>query len=334
MIAHFIRERISWFLLFIGLQVLLAVVAYLDHSLPFSSILYVVFLSTLIFILFIVVRYHVETTYYKELKEWDANLHTTGIPEPRTPFEKVIHRSMTEQADQLKVEAASHRRMIELEKDELLAWIHEVKTPLTAMSLIIERLNDPLIQAPLKYEWLRIHLLLDQQLHQKRMDFLENDLYIEKADLETVIYGEIKTLQSWCIQKRIGFDIELEVKDILSDNKWLAFILRQLLTNAVKYSMESDIEIRSSREHGHTVLIIRDFGRGISMRDMPRIFEKGFTSTDDHQNNASTGMGLYLAKKVADALHIHIKAESEPGKGTSLTLVFPERNEFEGTIGM
>ncbi|XXM72963.1 sensor histidine kinase [Lysinibacillus sphaericus] len=334
MIGHYIREKISWILLFIGLQLLLVFVAYLDHSLPVSSIFYVVFLSSLIFVFFTVVRYHKETNYFKDLKEWDANLHITGLPDPRTPFEKVVHQSMTEQADQLKVEAASSRRMIEQEKDELLAWIHEVKTPLTAMSLIIERLNDPGIRAPLKYEWLRIHLLLDQQLHQKRMDFLENDLYIEKTDLETVIYEEIKTVQSWCIQKGIGFEIDLEVKDVLSDNKWLAFILRQLLTNAVKYSMESNIEIMSSREHGHTVLIIRDFGRGIPQRDMPRIFEKGFTSTNDHQNTSSTGMGLYLTKKAADAMHINVKAESEPGKGTVFTLVFPERNDFEGTIGM
>jgi two-component system, OmpR family, bacitracin resistance sensor histidine kinase BceS len=334
MIGQFIREKISWILIFISLQALLIFVAYLDASLPVSSILYVVFLSTLIFFLFTVVRYHKETKFYRELKEWDANPHITGMPEPRAPFEIVVHQSMTEQAEQLRGETASNRRMIEQEKDELLAWIHEVKTPLTAMSLIIERLNDPALKSSLKYEWLRIHLLLDQQLHHKRIDFLENDLYIEMIDLEELIYGEIKTVQSWCIQKGIGFEIELKVGDVLSDSKWLAFILRQLLTNAVKYSKEKDIEISSSREHGHTVLKIRDYGKGIDQRDLPRIFEKGFTSTVNHHNTASTGMGLYLAKKVAGAMHIDLKAESVPGEGAAFTLVFPEQNEFVDTIGM
>ncbi|WP_175987704.1 sensor histidine kinase [Bacillus sp. Marseille-Q1617] len=334
MIGQFIREKISWIMLFISLQGLLIFVAYLDTSLPVSSTFYVVFLSTLIFLLFIVVRYHKETKYYRALNEWDVNLHITGMPEPRTPFEKVVHQSMTLQAEQLRGEAASNRRMIEQEKDELLAWIHEVKTPLTAMSLIIERLNDPELKASLKYEWLRIHLLLDQQLHHKRIDFLENDLYIEKTDLEELIYGEIKTVQSWCIQKGIGFDINLKVEDVLSDSKWLAFILRQLLTNAVKYSKESDIEIMSDREHGHTILKIRDYGKGIDQRDLPRIFEKGFTSTINHQNTASTGMGLYLTKKVAGTLHIDVKTESVPGEGSTFTLIFPEENEFVDTRGM
>ena len=91
---------------------------------------------------------------------------------------------------------------LEEEKDDLLSWIHEVKTPLTAMHLMIERLDDETMKAQLTYEWLRIHLLLDQQLHQKRIPFMENDLYIEQTDLKVLIFREIKALQSWCIAKR------------------------------------------------------------------------------------------------------------------------------------
>ena len=223
---------------------------------------------------------------------------------------------------------------LEQEKDELLSWIHEVKTPLTAMQLMIDRLDNETMKSHLIYEWLRIHLLLDQQLHQKRIPFIENDLYIEITDLKVLITKEIKDLQSWCIQKGIGFDLHLEVTEVLSDAKWLAFIIRQLLTNAVKYSEASDIIIKSYQQDEQTILEVEDFGRGIDPKDLPRIFDKGFTSTTKHQDNAATGMGLYLAKKAAKPLLIHIDVHSKLGEGTTFTLTFPKRNEFVHITGM
>src|SRR5690606_9823807 len=179
---------------------------------------------------------------------------TTRIAAPESPFEKIIESSLVNQAELLKKESSHSRLMLEQEKDELLSWIHEVKTPLTAMHLMIEALDDEKAKSKLTYEWLRIHLLLDQQLHQKRIPFIENDLYIENVDLEELIFSEIKDLQLWCIQKGIGFDVDLDVTVVLSDVKWLAFIIRQLLTNAVKYSEATDIIIKSNRRNDHTIL--------------------------------------------------------------------------------
>lgn len=105
-------------------------------------------------------------------------------------------------------------------------------------------------------------------------------------------------------------------------------MIRQLLTNAVKYSESSNIIIQSERKEERTTLIIQDFGRGIDPKDLPRIFEKGFTSTTHHQNHAATGMGLYLTEKVAKSLLIQIDVESMVGAGTTFTLTFPGKNEF------
>lgn len=240
----------------------------------------------------------------------------------------MVEQRIINQTNLLKQEASQNRIALEQEKDELLSWIHEVKTPLTAMHLIIERLDDEVIKAQLTYEWLRIHLLLDQQLHQKRIPSIENDLYIENVALEPIIFKEIKALQSWCMQKGIGFEVELETAEVLSDAKWLAFIIRQLLTNAVKYSDSSDIIIQSYRQNDQTMIKVKDFGRGIDPKDLPRIFDKGFTSTAAHQDNAATGMGLYLAKKAAEALLINIQVESKLEEGTTVTLTFPKKNEF------
>ncbi|MGE6754972.1 sensor histidine kinase [Rossellomorea sp. NPDC071047] len=334
MIRTYLWERKSWILFFTALHLLWIFVAYIDTAIPLQPILYMVFISLLFFIVFVFIRYQKETRFFKRLKEWDPNLNITGVNAPDTPFEEIVSDSLSEQANLLRKAASENRMLLEQEKDDLLSWIHEVKTPLTAMHLMIERLENQSLKAPLKYEWLRIHLLLDQQLHHKRMSFMENDLYIEKTDLETVIFQEIKTLQSWCIQKGIGFDIQLDITEVLSDAKWLAFMIRQLLTNAVKYSASSDIIIKSEEHGGKAVVTIQDFGRGIDPKDLPRIFDKGFTSTIEHNDHASTGMGLYLTKRVSEPLLISIHVTSKRGEGTRVTLTFPQKNDFVQLTGV
>ncbi|MBM7578100.1 sensor histidine kinase [Jeotgalibacillus terrae] len=334
MIKKFLIERISWILLILLLLLLAMIIAYLDPSLAISSMMYYVFLSLVITAVFVTVRFFKETPFYKELDSRDASTDLSTFPEPNSPFETSIYEQVTSSLEQLEKEAASNKVLLEQEKDELMSWIHEVKTPLTAMKLIIDRTEDPRLKSELMYEWLRIHYLLDQQLHQKRIPFIENDLFIEKVELESLIHNEIHTLRSWCLKKKIGFDIELSDTHVLSDAKWLSFILRQLLTNAVKYSGEgSDITIQSSEQSGQTVLTLADHGRGINPRDLPRIFEKGFTSTANHDQHA-TGMGLYLVKKAAAPLDINIAVQSNPGAGTTMTLTFPKENEFLNIQGV
>lgn len=334
MLKKYIVERIHWILLFFFIQLLFLFIVWIDHSIPFRSVFYIVFLSFLVFLLFFIVRYQKETKFYQQLEERVDDLDMSSFPAPESPFEKMVEHHLTSQTKRLKQQASHNRLLLEQEKDELLAWIHEVKTPLTAMHLIIERLEDEKIKADLTYEWLRIHLLLDQQLHQKRIPFMENDLYIEPVCVETVVVKEIQTLRTWCMRKGIGFDLDFASTTVLSDAKWLAFILRQLLTNAVKYSESADITIRSKEKNGQTVLTIQDFGRGIDAKDIPRIFEKGFTSTTTHQDNAATGMGLYLTKKVVTALLIDIHVQSSLGKGTIFTLTFPKQNDFTEITSM
>lgn len=334
MILAYLRERLSWILFFLLIQLLLLFIAAVDSQIPLMPILYIVFLSTMLFSLFLVLRYNRETKFYKSLQAWDDTYDLSSISEPESPFETVAMDALTLQTERFKKESSSHLMEIQEEKDDLLSWIHEVKTPLTTMQLMIERVDDETLKAQLQYEWLRIHLLLDQQLHQRRIPFIRNDLLIEVSALEPIIFQEIRALKSWCMQKGIGFDVSLEVAEVLSDAKWLGFLFRQLLTNAVKYSHSSDIVIKSELVDDHVRLTVQDFGRGIDPKDMSRIFDKGFTSTTSHQDSAATGMGLYLTQKVADALLIRIQVESKLGMGTIFTLIFPKRNDFVSITGM
>lgn len=328
MIFSYLKERISWIILFIVLQVITLIVGYMDMTIPMKSIYYIVFIQFVIGIIFLCIRYRKETKFYKELMEWKPEIDLIDMPEGDTIFSKIVTRALEDQSQIYRKEYTQLQLDVQREKDDLLVWIHEVKTPLTTMQLMLERVEGKELRAQLSYEWLRIHLLLDQQLHQRRIPFMKNDLYIENVDLQSIINEEIRTLRSWCMQKGIGFQIELNVTQILSDAKWLHFILRQIITNAVKYSENNDITIESLIINNQHTLQISDKGRGISAKDLPRIFEKGFTSTKEHFDQGSSGMGLYLAGQAADSLGIRIEVTSEWGRGTCFQLIFPKKNEL------
>ncbi|MDN4604137.1 sensor histidine kinase [Paenibacillus sp. F6_3S_P_1C] len=334
MIAKYIREKLSWLLLLISIQLIILFVAYIDTSIPFRSVAYIVVLNVVVCIVFMWARYPRETRFYKRLTTWDHTYDLGDLDIAESPYERIVHDAVTSQTERYRKESSSHFILLEQEKDEMLAWIHEVKTPLTALQLMIERMPDDKLQGQMTYEWLRIHQLLDQQLHQKRIPFMHNDLFVEETELEPILNGEIRALKSWCISKGIGFDMSLYVTKVLTDSKWLGFILRQLLSNAVKYSHSSDIVIESREQEGHLILTIQDYGRGIEAHDLPRIFDKGFTSTQGRLEGTATGMGLYLTRQVAQTLHIDIKVQSAPGEGTVVKLIFPRKNDMIHLAGV
>ena len=327
MMLNYLNERKSWISIFVLFELLLLFMAYLDENWSLHSVRYFVFLTSIIFVIFLIIRYIRETKFYKALDNQTDQFDNSEIQTPFRPFERVVAHRVHQQFDKLKSMETENRIQLEEEKDELLSWIHEVKTPLSAMSLIIDRIENPALKSDLDFEWLRIHMLLDQQLHRKRIAVIESDLYVEEVLLEPLIHEEIRTMKSWCMYKNIGFDIDLREEVVLTDTKWLSFIVRQLLSNAVKYSEKSDIYIQSEQQNGQVILSIRDEGQGILSKDIPRIFEKGFTSTVQKDHGA-TGMGLYLAKQAAESLHIQIKVESQHTVGTSFMLIFPKRNEI------
>jgi len=236
---------------------------------------------------------------------------------------------------ELELERYKNELMTQLseDRDHHLAWIHEVKTPLTAMKLMIEDLPLDTRKA-IELEWLRIHLLLDQTLHTLRLRSIEQDTVLDKVSLYPIVLKEIKELQSWCFAKNLAIDIDNVEISVLTDQKWLSFIIRQILSNAVKYSHKGDtITIYVTKdEEGHQKLHIQDTGEGIDPADLPRIFQKSFTGSTGRKQSASTGMGLYLAQNSAKKLGIIINVQSFVNKGSTFTLTFPEANEFVKTF--
>lgn len=333
---HYIRERFTWVLFFMILQLWLNILLTIDVPFTNTSVLYMNSTNLLLFITFFLWRYFMETKFIKSVLKVNQGAFTfdqliARLPEGRSLFDKLMMDEIEEIIQSGKQELNDSHTMFLEERDQTLSWIHEMKTPLTSMNLMIDNVEDSILKKQLEVEWLRMHMLLDQQLHKTRLPFIEKDNVIEEVNLQKVIFQEIKELKPWCMQRNIGFDTDGLNKTTLTDQKWLAFILRQIISNAVKYSKEhKEIHISTSTDDsGHLVLSIKDEGIGITQADLPRIFEKSFTGRVGRESAASTGMGLYLAKNSAEKLGININVTSEVGIGSTFSLHFPLLNEMQ-----
>ena len=324
----YLKEKLSWITFFIFCLIWMNILLYLDVG--FTHVVSTMYLNATLlffFICFLVWRYFIEMNLVKKL---------TDTPRKFLHIEDLILSKLNE--SELEIERYKNDLSIQFleDRDQHLAWIHEVKTPLTAMKLMIEDLPQN-TRKPLELEWLRIHLLLDQTLHTLRLANIEQDTVLDNVALYPIVLQEIKELQSWCFAKNLAIEAD-DIEDIevtvLTDQKWLSFIIRQILSNAVKYSHKGDtISIYVTIDYaGHQKLHVQDTGDGIDPADLPRIFQKSFTGSTGRKQSASTGMGLYLAQNAAKKLGISIDVHSAVNEGSTFTLTFPNANEFVKTL--
>lgn len=328
MIKRFLYDKLNWISLFCLFIILLLIIGYLDSGILFSSMAYIVFLFFIIFIIFLLFIYQKESNFYKQLKQIEDIDQLQLLTGRKHTFDELIHDKLFEHIEQFKKETEQYKSYLQGESDQVISWLHEVKTPLTTLHLMIDRLEDGRFKEQTLVEWLRIDLLLDQMLYQGRLSTIATDLHMKEVSLEDVIYDEIKRLQIWCMHKGLGIDLSLEVDKVITDEKWLSFIIRQVLSNAVKYSEKADIQLMSQHINGHVQLKIKNDGPGISQKDLPRIFERGFTTSRNRRNAASTGLGLYLVKQVTESLHVHLDVYSQIGEKTVVTLTLPKENDY------
>ncbi|MCI1694640.1 sensor histidine kinase [Aneurinibacillus aneurinilyticus] len=339
MIGVFLRYvgyKKSWIFLFLVLLGLTDVLILLDHGIAVhaSSMIYLNVLFLFVVAVFLVWRYKTETKYAAALAARSENMTEDWIetlPEPAF-FPDEVTSEVLRAADLFYRRKLSDVRQVQLiENDFTASWIHEVKAPLTAMKLTIDAHRTDPAMRKIEAEWLRIHLLIDRRLHMARLPSLESDYVLEPATVRRLAVEEVRELTSWCMEKNIAVEFEGEDAEVVTDRKWCRFIIRQLLTNAIKYSPEGGI-IRIATgvtENGNAMLVIKDEGPGIPVHDLPRIFDKGFTGGNGRIQNAATGIGLYLAQTVASKIRITLGAQSTPNQGTAVRMIFTAKNDFE-----
>lgn len=322
MIRLFLKQHLSWLLFLAVLQVFINLIIYVDNGFQEISLLY------MNLVWFVLVFAFIGWLYMRDVKTMKA------YELEKNTYVEAVKGTYALALAQQKVELQEQKLMLLERQDELLAWVHDMKSPMTAMQLLTEQIGDVDVKERLEAEWLRVYLLLDQQLHATRLMTIEQDNRMEKVLLKAVLVQEIKALRSWCFDKQIAVEMNNVELDIITDRKWLGFIVRQVLSNAVKYSnVGGEVQLYATIESDQVVLGIQDNGIGIKKEDLPRVFRKSYTGTIGRETSTATGMGLYLAKQAADSLNIKFMIESTEAVGTTVKIRFPKVNDYSKTLG-
>lgn len=205
-------------------------------------------------------------------------------------------------------------------------WVHQIKTPIAALGLLLQTSSDNTFA--MKNELFKIERYVDIILGYLRMDDMNHDLTLKHYSLEPLVKQAVKKYSSLFIQSKLSLQMEQLSPRVLTDEKWLVFVIEQLLSNAIKYTPKGSIHIyaTSTQEDSliRTALTIQDTGIGISSEDLPRIFERAFTGYNGRIDKKSSGLGLYLSKTILQKLGHEISITSEPQKGTCVTITFLE----------
>ena len=211
------------------------------------------------------------------------------------------------------------------------SWAHEIKAPLFLLTLLLDNRRDEIsgpVSFKIDYVRSRIQEFVNQMLYYARLKGTQKDYLFEWVSLLSCIEEVLEDYRPLLEEKKFRIDQQVPVCRVFTDKRGLRFILDQAVSNAVKYS-DKKPELSISCEEGkeNSVLHIRDNGIGVKTCDLPYIFEKGFTGDTKGGRNKATGMGLYLAKKMADDLKLTVEAGSEWGRGFELSLTFPKVTE-------
>ena len=199
--------------------------------------------------------------------------------------------------------------------DYYTLWAHQIKTPIAAAELLVQSAGAE--SGPLAAELLKIEQYVEMVLSYLRLGSQTTDYVLRRCALDDIIRGAVRKFARLFILKHISLDFQETGRTVLTDAKWLSFVLEQLLSNALKYTPEGG----SIRIYGDgTTLVVMDTGIGIRAEDLPRVFEKGFTGLNGRSDRKSTGIGLYLCRQVMDRLGHSISLSSRPGRGTLVRL--------------
>lgn len=215
--------------------------------------------------------------------------------------------------------------------DYYTMWIHQIKTPIAAMHLLLEDAEETSEEQAIRQaseELFKIEQYAEMALHYARLDSLTSDLAFKRYDLHEIAKQAVRKYAVLFIGSGLTFTMEEFSLKAVTDEKWMSFVIEQVLSNAIKYTKTGGIFIYGANAAGErqtgevTYMVIEDTGIGIRKEDLPRIFERGFTGYNGRMDKKSTGIGLYLCHQIMGRLGAAIRVESKEGEGTKVLLGF------------
>lgn len=317
---YYLKDRLG-LLLFLLLSMALLGVVFSLYNLPIEPVLYsgvLIALSGLVIMTADFVRYRKRHLYMQQLQNVQL-LNNSPWPGarslPEADYAALLQTMMQEN------KALISRQDMEKEHtvDYYTLWAHQIKTPLAAMTLLLAAQPEGEEKTLMKEELLKTEQYVDMVLSYLRLDSSTNDLLIQSYSLDEIVRSAVHKYAGMFVRKKISLCYEPLNQTVLTDKKWLAFVIEQLLSNALKYTSAGKVSIYMDPSHSRT-LIIEDTGMGIAPEDLPRVFEKGYTGYNGRNNKKSTGIGLYLVQRTLQMLSHTISITSQPGQGTKVCI--------------
>ena len=329
----FIKEKL---ILIVGMILALASVEILllAYNINILIRIYIVFIVIFIVVLAILIEYKKKKDYYNELIKNMEDLKEKYLISEivKTPnfVEGRILKEILQDTGKSMLENVNYYKNIQEDyKEYIELWIHEVKIPIAASKLIIEN-NKNEITKSIDEELDKVENYTEQALFYARSNAVERDYIINKTNLKEVVNGAILKNKTTLLNEKVSIELtNLKNEEIYTDSKWAIFIINQIIQNAIKYSKKDDkeIEISSKEKNDKVILYIKDNGIGIRKGEITRVFERGFTGENGRiVGQKSTGIGLYLCKKLCDKLGLGIELNSEKNKGTEVRIIFPKNS--------
>ncbi|MGG7212470.1 sensor histidine kinase [Clostridium nigeriense] len=329
-LIDFFKERILFIIISLIISIFTSILLS-TLKVDFYAIIFVFIINFIGILIYHIYDYFNRKKYYDELinnlEALDKKYLISDIIDEGSFLEgKILYyiinettKSMKDDISDLRINNKEYREYIEL-------WVHEVKTPIASSKLLIENNKSELTKS-IGEEISKVETYIEQALFYARSNTLEKDYIIKEIDLKSVVNKVIRRNSKVLIEKKIKIEILDIEKMVYTDSKWLEFIINQIVSNSIKYidnnKLENIIKFYTKNIEENIVLYIKDTGIGMNERDVVKAFEKGYTGENGRRFGKSTGIGLYLCKKLTQKLGLGIGLESEINKGTQIAIVFP-----------
>lgn len=281
------------------------------------------------FVIVFIIKYLKKSKYYRQvsqcMEQMEAKSLLTELIQRPDFLEGQYFYDMLKTSQKYMNDVLAQRERREKEYKEFIElWVHEIKNPITVLELQIQHIENFREKRKLENEIRNINRLVEKVLYYARSSFVEKDFLLEKITLKEMVEETVKENAWELIQAGVRVEMEELPQTVYGDKKWIKFILSQIIMNSIKYKNEdAKIVFQGKQEKEYVTLGVKDNGIGIRSEDIERIFEKGFTGKNGRNTQKSTGMGLYLCKKLCSRMNLSITAESKEGEGCAIKIQFP-----------
>ena len=308
----YLRSRSRLFVYLLSLTFLVLLFQFLFASLGIYF-LYFFLLCCFVTILFFAWDILVEMQVYRQELLY-------GEREAQSPLERALAEKLEAREMELYQQRSDSERKLTDLLDYYTLWVHQIKTPIAASQLLVAEVDDRQLKQQLEQEIFKIDSYTNLVLQYLRLESFHDDLVLKQVQIEDLVKEIIRKYALFFIQKALNVNLHNLDKEIVTDKKWLLVVIEQIISNSLKYTKEGGLEIYMDGQE----LCIKDTGIGIKNSDVLRVFERGFSGYNGRLTQQSSGLGLYLSKKISEELGHQIRIESEVGKGTTVRIKFAE----------